>query len=125
MWVFADNEVVQRESSKTYLGSQIALQDSLRSAGFASQTDEQNKQQLRQTIASEYLQPNTQSNPFTDYPKLSDLYYPSQDPSYIDLSVEYFIDSQQTVSNAVQVVGERMDQYFAGGNFHTTYRAFL
>lgn len=58
-----------------------------------------------------------QNNPFTNYPRLSDVYYPAPDPSYLDRSVEYFLDSQKQVSSAVRQMGIGMDQYFAGDSY--------
>jgi len=57
------------------------------------------------------------ADPFHDYPSLKDYYVPRLRPGYLDQGVQYLLDSRESVSSAVSVMGERMDAYFAGENY--------
>ena len=56
-------------------------------------------------------------DPFHDYPSLNDYYEPYLHPGYLDWGVQYLLDSRESVSSAVSIMGERMDAYFAGEDY--------
>ncbi len=56
---------------------------------------------------------SSNSDPFLDYPSMSDIYVP-QDRGYLDASVDYLKKSRESISEAVTRLGRIMDRYFAG-----------
>lgn len=56
-------------------------------------------------------------DPFLDYPSLGDLYVPYRRPGYVERGVNYLLDSRESVSSAVVIMGSKMDRYFAGEKY--------
>lgn len=61
--------------------------------------------------------PLASPNPFTDYPSMADRYYPGPTKTYMQRSVDYLLDSHLELSDAVKIMGDRMDDYFAGDQY--------